>query len=159
MASSFGTLFRVSTFGESHGPAVGCIVDGCPPQIPLNADDIQIELDRRRPGQSRIVTQRKEGDRAEILSGVVDGQTVGTPIAIMVRNEDQRSDAYKEMETAYRPSHADYTYDAKYGVRAVAGGGRSSALRPSAVWRPAPLRRRSWRRIYPATSAWRMCIR
>ncbi|QIF05659.1 chorismate synthase [Roseimicrobium sp. ORNL1] len=127
MASSFGTLFRVSTFGESHGPAVGCIVDGCPPQIPLNADDIQIELDRRRPGQSRIVTQRKEGDRAEILSGVVDGQTVGTPIAIMVRNEDQRSDAYKEMETAYRPSHADYTYDAKYGVRAVAGGGRSSA--------------------------------
>lgn len=127
MASSFGTLFRVSTFGESHGPAVGCIVDGCPPQVPLNAEDIQIELDRRRPGQSRIVTQRKEGDRAEILSGVVDGRTVGTPIAVMVRNEDQRSDAYKEMETAYRPSHADYTYDAKYGVRAVAGGGRSSA--------------------------------
>lgn len=127
MASSFGTLFRVSTFGESHGPAVGCIVDGCPPQVPLNAEDIQIELDRRRPGQSKIVTQRKEGDRAEILSGVVDGQTVGTPIAIMVRNEDQRSDAYKEMETAYRPSHADYTYDAKYGVRAVAGGGRASA--------------------------------
>jgi chorismate synthase len=127
MASSFGTLFRVSTFGESHGPAVGCIVDGCPPQVPLNTEDIQIELDRRRPGQSKIVTQRKEGDRAEILSGVVDGQTVGTPIAIIVRNEDQRSDAYKEMETAYRPSHADYTYDAKYGVRAVAGGGRSSA--------------------------------
>jgi chorismate synthase len=127
MASSFGTLFRVSTFGESHGPAVGCIVDGCPPQVPLNPEDIQIELDRRRPGQSKIVTQRKEGDRAEILSGVVDGQTVGTPIAIIVRNEDQRSDAYKEMETAYRPSHADYTYDAKYGVRAVAGGGRSSA--------------------------------
>ncbi|RBP39761.1 chorismate synthase [Roseimicrobium gellanilyticum] len=127
MASSFGTLFRVSTFGESHGPAVGCIVDGCPPQVALTAEDIQVELDRRRPGQSKIVTQRKEGDRAEILSGVVDGQTVGTPIAIIVRNEDQRSDAYKEMETAYRPSHADYTYDAKYGVRAVAGGGRASA--------------------------------
>ena len=127
MASSFGTLFRVSTFGESHGPAVGCIVDGCPPQIPLTAEDLQYELDRRRPGQSRIVTQRKEGDRAEILSGVLDGQTLGTPISVIVRNEDQRSDAYKEMETAYRPSHADYTYDAKYGVRAVAGGGRSSA--------------------------------
>ncbi len=127
MASSFGTLFRVSTFGESHGPAVGCIVDGCPPKIPLTVEDIQVELDRRRPGQSRIVTQRKEGDRAEILSGVLDGQTLGTPIAITVRNEDQRSDAYAEMQTAYRPSHADYTYDAKYGVRAVAGGGRSSA--------------------------------
>ncbi len=127
MASNFGTLFRVSTFGESHGPAVGCIVDGCPPQVALSVEDIQVELDRRRPGQSKIVTQRKEGDRAEILSGVLDGQTLGTPIAIMVKNEDQRSDAYKEMETAYRPSHADYTYDAKYGVRAVAGGGRSSA--------------------------------
>ena len=127
MASSFGTLFRVSTFGESHGPAVGCIVDGCPPKVPLTVEDIQVELDRRRPGQSRIVTQRKEGDRAEILSGVLEGQTLGTPIAITVKNEDQRSDAYAEMQTAYRPSHADYTYDAKYGVRAVAGGGRSSA--------------------------------
>jgi chorismate synthase len=127
MASSFGTLFRVSTFGESHGPAIGCIVDGCPPQVPLSVEDIQAELDRRRPGQSRIVTQRKEGDRAEILSGVLEGKTLGTPIGILVRNEDQRSDAYKEMQTAYRPSHADYTYDAKFGVRAVAGGGRSSA--------------------------------
>jgi chorismate synthase len=127
MASSFGTLFRVSTFGESHGPAIGCIVDGCPPSIPLAVEDIQKELDRRRPGQSRIVTQRKEGDRAEILSGVLEGKTLGTPIGIMVRNEDQRSEAYTEMETAYRPSHADYTYDAKFGVRAVAGGGRSSA--------------------------------
>jgi chorismate synthase len=127
MASSFGTLFRVSTFGESHGPAIGCIVDGCPPRIPLTVEDIQAELDRRRPGQSRIVTQRKEGDRAEILSGVLNGVTLGTAIGIMVRNEDQRSDAYTEMETAYRPSHADYTYDAKFGVRAVAGGGRSSA--------------------------------
>jgi chorismate synthase len=127
MASSFGILFRVSTFGESHGPAIGCIVDGCPPRIPLTVEDIQAELDRRRPGQSRIVTQRKEGDRAEILSGVLDGVTLGTAIGIMVRNEDQRSEAYTEMETAYRPSHADYTYDAKFGVRAVAGGGRSSA--------------------------------
>ncbi len=127
MSSSFGTLFRVSTFGESHGAAIGCIVDGCPPCIPLTADDIQLELDRRRPGQSKIVTQRKEADHAEILSGVLDGVTLGTSIGIIVSNEDQRSDAYKEMETAYRPSHADYTYDAKYGIRAVAGGGRSSA--------------------------------
>ena len=127
MSSSFGTLFRVSTFGESHGAAIGCIVDGCPPRIPLSVDDIQRELDRRRPGQSKIVTQRKEADRAEILSGVLDGQTLGTSIGIIVRNEDQRSSAYKEMETAYRPSHADFTYDAKFGIRAVAGGGRSSA--------------------------------
>ena len=127
MSSSFGTLFRVSTFGESHGAAVGCIVDGCPPRIPLSVEDIQVELDRRRPGQSKIVTQRKEADRAEILSGVLDGETLGTSIGIIVRNEDQRSSAYKEMETAYRPSHADFTYDAKFGIRAVAGGGRSSA--------------------------------
>ena len=127
MASTFGTLFRVSTYGESHGPAVGCIVDGCPPLIALSEEDLQVELDRRRPGQSRIVTQRKEGDKAQILSGVLDGLTLGTPISIVVHNQDQRSDAYKEMETAYRPSHADFTYDAKYGVRAVAGGGRSSA--------------------------------
>lgn len=127
MASSFGTLFRVSTFGESHGAAIGCIVDGCPPLISLTEEDIQVELDRRRPGQSRIVTQRKEADACRILSGVVDGKTLGTPISVVVFNEDQRSDAYKEMESAYRPSHADYTYDAKYGIRAVAGGGRSSA--------------------------------
>ncbi|HSJ03873.1 MAG: chorismate synthase [Verrucomicrobium sp.] len=127
MSSSFGTLFRVSTFGESHGPAVGCIVDGCPPQIALTEADIQEELNRRRPGQSKIVTQRKEADSCQILSGVLEGQTLGTPISIMVFNEDQRSDAYKEMQTAYRPSHADFTYDAKYGIRAVAGGGRSSA--------------------------------
>lgn len=127
MASNFGTLFRVSTFGESHGPAVGCIIDGCPPNVALSVEDLQVELDRRRPGQSRIVTQRKEEDSAEILSGVLDGKTLGTPISILVRNKDQRSDAYSEMQVAYRPSHADYTYDAKYGVRAVAGGGRSSA--------------------------------
>lgn len=127
MASNFGTLFRISTFGESHGVGVGVIIDGCPPRIPLTEQDIQHELDRRRPGQSKIVTPRKEDDKAEILSGVVDGQTLGTPIAIMVRNTDQRPSAYTEMKTAYRPSHADYTYDAKYGIRAVSGGGRASA--------------------------------
>ena len=127
MASHFGSLFRISTFGESHGVGVGVIIDGCPPRVPLTEQDIQAELDRRRPGQSKIVTPRKEDDRAEILSGVVDGLTLGTPIAIMVRNTDQRPSAYTEMQTAYRPSHADYTYDAKYGIRAVSGGGRASA--------------------------------
>ncbi len=127
MASSFGTLFRVNTFGESHGAAVGVIVDGCPPKLDLSEHDLQLELDRRRPGQSKIVTPRKEDDCAEILSGVVDGKTIGTPIAIMVRNTDQRPSAYSEMASAYRPSHADYTYDAKYGIRAVHGGGRASA--------------------------------
>lgn len=127
MASNFGTLFRISTFGESHGAGVGVIIDGCPPRIPLTVEDLQHELDRRRPGQSKIVTPRKEDDRAEILSGVVDGLTLGTPIAVLVRNTDQRPSAYTEMQTAYRPSHADYTYDAKYGIRAVSGGGRASA--------------------------------
>lgn len=127
MSSSFGTLFRISTWGESHGPGVGVVVDGCPPRIPLTEADLQHELDRRRPGQSRIVTPRKEDDKAEILSGVLDGQTLGTPIGILVRNTDQRPSAYTEMQQAYRPSHADYTYDAKYGIRAVSGGGRSSA--------------------------------
>ena len=127
MASNFGTLFRISTFGESHGHGVGVIIDGCPPRIPLTEADIQLELDRRRPGQSKIVTPRKEPDQAEILSGTVDGLTLGTPIAILVRNTDQRPSSYTEMATAYRPSHADYTYDAKYGIRAVSGGGRASA--------------------------------
>ncbi len=127
MSSSIGTLFRISTWGESHGPGVGVVVDGCPPRIPLTVEDIQAELDRRRPGQSKIVTPRKEEDKAEILSGVLDGQTLGTPIGILVRNTDQRPAAYTEMESAYRPSHADYTYDAKYGIRAVSGGGRASA--------------------------------
>jgi chorismate synthase len=127
MSSSLGTLFRISTWGESHGPGVGVVVDGCPPCIPLSVEDIQRELDRRRPGQSKIVTPRKEDDAAEILSGVLDGRTLGTPIGIFVRNTDQRPSAYTEMQQAYRPSHADYTYDAKYGIRAVSGGGRSSA--------------------------------
>jgi chorismate synthase len=127
MSSSLGSLFRISTWGESHGPGVGVVIDGCPPRIALSVEDIQYELDRRRPGQSKIVTPRKEDDKAEILSGVLDGQTLGTPIGIFVRNTDQRPSAYTEMAQAYRPSHADYTYDAKYGIRAISGGGRSSA--------------------------------
>ena len=127
MASSFGTLFRISTFGESHGVGVGVVIDGCPPKLEIDLDFIQSELDRRRPGQSKIVTQRNEADRVEILSGVSDGVAQGTPIAMLVRNTDQRSNDYAEIAAKYRPSHADYTYDAKYGTRSVAGGGRASA--------------------------------
>jgi chorismate synthase len=127
MGSSFGTLFRIATFGESHGAAVGVVIDGCPPRLPLAIEDIQGELDRRRPGQSAITTQRREADTVEILSGVNDGQTLGTPIALVVRNQDQRGGDYQEMKTKYRPSHADYTYQAKFGVRAWQGGGRASA--------------------------------
>jgi chorismate synthase len=127
MSSSFGTLFRITTFGESHGPGVGVVVDGCPPRLPISEAQIQAELDRRRPGQSRLVSQRKEADRVELLSGVVDGKSLGTPIAMLIRNEDARGKDYEDIARAYRPSHADFTYDAKYGVRAVAGGGRASA--------------------------------
>lgn len=128
MASSFGRLFRVSTFGESHGVGVGVIVDGMPPRVPVERETIQRELDRRRPGQSKITTQRKEGDEIEILSGVSDdGLALGTPIAMLVRNSDHRSRDYEEMREKYRPSHADFAYDRKYGIRAVAGGGRASA--------------------------------
>ena len=127
MSSHFGVLFRVSTFGESHGGGVGVVVDGCPPRLPLAEADIQADLDRRRPGQSDIVTPRKEADRCRILSGVFEGVTLGTPIAVLVGNEDARPEAYSEMETTFRPSHADYTYQAKYGVRNWQGGGRSSA--------------------------------
>jgi chorismate synthase len=127
MGSTFGHLFRITTFGESHGGGVGVVIDGCPPKVEISAEAIQIELDRRRPGQSKITTPRKEADACEILSGVVDGQTLGTPIAILVRNKDQRSQDYSDMAVKYRPSHADATYDAKYGIRAIAGGGRSSA--------------------------------
>mmetsp|Transcript_8996 Transcript_8996/g.15622 ORF Transcript_8996/g.15622 Transcript_8996/m.15622 type:complete len:408 (+) Transcript_8996:24-1247(+) len=125
--STYGTLFRVTTFGESHGKGVGCVVDGVPPRLEISEAEIQVELDRRRPGQSIITTPRKEEDVAEILSGVGDGVTLGSPIAVVVRNKDQRSQDYSEMSVAYRPSHADATYDFKYGIRAVAGGGRSSA--------------------------------
>ena len=127
MASSFGTLFRVTTFGESHGAGVGVVVDGCPPRLALAAADIQAELDRRRPGQSRLTSARAEPDRIEILSGVEDGLTLGTPIALLVRNEDARPQDYADFRAVFRPSHADYTYEAKYGIRNWQGGGRASA--------------------------------
>jgi chorismate synthase len=127
MGSSFGHLFRISTFGESHGGGVGVIVDGCPPRLSLDLAAIQAELDRRRPGQSHITTPRKEEDRVEVLSGLLDGVTLGTPIAMVVRNRDQRPQDYREMEVAFRPSHADATYQAKYGIQARSGGGRASA--------------------------------
>ena len=127
MSSQTGHLFRISTWGESHGGGVGVVIDGCPPLIELSEAEIQRVLDRRRPGQSEIVTPRAEEDRCEILSGVFEGKTTGTPIAILVRNKDARPEAYREMETAFRPSHADYTYQAKYGIRNWQGGGRASA--------------------------------
>ena len=125
--STFGLLFRVTTFGESHGPAIGCVVDGCPPGMALSEADIQPELDRRRPGTSRHVTQRQEADRVEILSGVFEGETTGTPIALLIRNTDQRSKDYANLLDTFRPGHADYTYPQKYGRRDPRGGGRASA--------------------------------
>ena len=130
--NSFGHLFRVTTFGESHGPAIGAVVDGCPPRLTFSRDDVQAALDRRRPGQSRFTTQRKEPDEVEILSGVIEEQagrltTTGTPIALLIRNVDQRSKDYSNIAQSYRPGHADYAYEAKYGVRDHRGGGRSSA--------------------------------
>lgn len=127
MGNTFGHTFRVTTWGESHGDAVGVVIDGCPPRLEISAEDIQKELDRRRPGQSEITSQRKESDRAEILSGVFDGMTLGTPIMIGVWNEDHRVKDYEHMRTTFRPSHADYTYQAKYGIRNWKGGGRASA--------------------------------
>ncbi len=127
MGNTFGQLFRITTWGESHGGGVGVVVDGCPPKLSLTEADIQPDLDRRRPGQSKIVTPRKEADEVKILSGTFEGKTLGTPISMMVKNEDQRSEAYTEMATKFRPSHADYTYQAKFGIRAWPGGGRTSA--------------------------------
>ncbi len=127
VTSTFGALFRVTTFGESHGGGVGAVIDGCPPRLALSEADLQTDLDRRRPGQSRLVTQRDESDTAEILSGVFGGYTTGTPIAVMVRNTDADTGAYQHLRDVYRPSHADFTYDAKYGFRNWAGGGRASA--------------------------------
>lgn len=127
MANSFGQLFRITTWGESHGGGVGVVVDGCPPRLQLTEADIQPDLDRRRPGQSKIVTPRKEADRVEILSGTFEGKTLGTPICLWVKNQDARSEAYTEMQHKFRPSHADYTYFAKFGIRAWPGGGRTSA--------------------------------
>jgi chorismate synthase len=125
--NSFGHLFRVTTWGESHGPAIGCVVDGCPPRLALSEADIQPWLDRRRPGQSRFTTQRQEPDEVRILSGVFEGQTTGTPIALQIENVDQRSKDYGEIATRFRPGHADLTYELKYGIRDYRGGGRSSA--------------------------------
>lgn len=127
MGNSFGTLFRISTWGESHGGGIGVVVDGCPPRLPLDIKDIQFELDRRRPGQSDITTPRKESDTATIVSGVYEGMTLGTPIGIYVPNGDQRPSAYSEMKDKFRPSHADFTYQTKFGIRNHEGGGRSSA--------------------------------
>ena len=127
MGNTFGHLFRITTWGESHGGGVGVVIDGCPPRVELSEADIQPDLDRRRPGQSKIVTPRQEADTVEILSGVFEGKTLGTPISMWVKNKDARSESYSEMATKYRPSHADYTYDAKYGVRNWQGGGRTSA--------------------------------
>jgi chorismate synthase len=125
--NSFGHLFRVTTWGESHGPAIGCVVDGCPPRVPLTEADIQPWLDRRRPGQSKFTTQRQEPDQVRILSGVFEGVTTGTPIALHIENTDQRSRDYAAIAVQYRPGHADLTYDLKYGIRDYRGGGRSSA--------------------------------
>ncbi|MCX8109267.1 MAG: chorismate synthase [Verrucomicrobiae bacterium] len=127
MANTFGTLFRVTTFGESHGKAVGAVIDGCPPRLHLTEADIQHQLDRRRPGQSHIVSPRSETDRVQILSGIFEGRTLGTPICLIIENEDYRPEDYTEMATKFRPSHADFTYQAKYGIRDWRGGGRTSA--------------------------------
>ena len=127
MGNSFGNLFRISTWGESHGGGIGVVIDGCPPRLPLSEDDIQSELDRRKPGQSEITTPRKESDKATIVSGLYEGLTLGTPIAIYVPNGDHRPEAYKEMKDTFRPSHADFTYQSKFGIRNHEGGGRSSA--------------------------------
>jgi chorismate synthase len=127
MSSRFGQMFQIATFGESHGGGVGVVVDGCPPRLAISAEEIQRDLDRRRPGQSRLTTPRDEPDRVEILSGVFEGFTLGTPIALLVRNQDARPEAYAAMKDVYRPSHADYTTEAKYGIRNWQGGGRASA--------------------------------
>ena len=132
MSNTFGHLFRVTTFGESHGTAIGCIVDGCPAGLDFDLEFIQQELDRRRPGQSNIVTQRKESDTVQVLSGVFEGRTTGTPIAFLIPNEDQRSRDYDHLATAFRPSHADFTFQAKFGHRDYRGGGRSSARETAA---------------------------
>ncbi len=132
MSSTYGTLFKISTFGESHGPAIGVVIDGCPAGLAFDTDFIQQELDRRKPGQSRITTQRREADEFEVLSGVFDGQTQGTPIALVIRNTDQRSKDYGHIARQFRPSHADYTYQTKYGSRDYRGGGRSSARETAA---------------------------
>src|SRR5438105_9290668 len=141
--NTFGSLFTVTNFGESHGPAIGCVVDGCPPGLELSEADIQPDLDRRKPGTSRHVTQRQEPDTVEILSGVFEGKTTGTPIMLLIRNQDQRSKDYGNIVETFRPGHADYTYWQKYGIRDYRGGGRSSA-RETAVRVAAGAIARKW---------------
>ncbi|MGI8603971.1 MAG: chorismate synthase [Verrucomicrobiales bacterium] len=161
MSSHFGQLFRISTYGESHGAAVGVIIDGCPPRLELSVADIQRELDRRRPGQSEIVTPRQEADQAEILSGLFEGKTLGTPISILVRNADQRPEAYLEMKDKFRPSHADFTYEAKFGIRAWAGGGRASARETIGRVAAAAVARKVILQAIPEYEclAWVQCVR
>ena len=141
--NTFGRVFTVTSFGESHGPAIGCVVDGCPPDLSLSTEDIQLDLDRRKPGTSRHVTQRQESDTVEILSGVFEGKTTGTPIGLLIRNEDARSRDYGNLIETFRPGHADYTYWQKYGIRDHRGGGRSSA-RETAVRVAAAAIARKW---------------
>ncbi|PWU06948.1 MAG: chorismate synthase, partial [Verrucomicrobia bacterium] len=127
MGNSFGKLFRITTWGESHGPSMGVTIDGCPPLLPLSESDIQPDLDRRRPGQSNITSPRKESDLVQILSGIYQGQTLGTPISLLIKNEDQKPEEYDHLKDKYRPSHADFTYQSKYGIRNPQGSGRASA--------------------------------
>ena len=129
--NSFGKIFKLTTFGESHGPAIGGILQGCPAGLEIDMDFIQQELDRRKPGQSDLTTQRKESDKVEFLSGIFEGKTLGTPIGFIIPNEDQQSKDYSHLKENYRPSHADYTYQKKYGIRDYRGGGRSSARSPT----------------------------
>ena len=150
MSSQFGHLFRISTWGESHGGGIGVVIDGCPPRVPLSEADIQRDLDRRRPGQSEIVTPRAESDECRILSGVFEGQTLGTPISILVMNKDARPEAYREMETTFRPSHADYTYQAKFGIRDWHGGGRASARETIGRVASAAVAKRVLGQLHPA---------
>ncbi|HWY40078.1 MAG TPA: chorismate synthase [Chthoniobacterales bacterium] len=149
MANTFGQLFRVTTFGESHGGGIGVVIDGCPPKIEISEAEIQCELDRRRPGQSKITTQRKEEDRCEILSGVFEGRTLGTPIGILVRNKDARPEDYAAIAKTFRPSHADFTYEAKYGIRNWQGGGRASARETIGRVAAAAVARRVLRTLCP----------
>jgi chorismate synthase len=149
MANTFGHLFRVTTFGESHGGGVGVVIDGCPPRIDISEADIQVDLDRRRPGQSKITSQRKEEDRCEILSGVFEGKTLGTPIGILVRNKDARPQDYAEIAEKFRPSHADFTYEAKYGIRNWQGGGRASARETIGRVAAGAVARKVLRTLYP----------
>jgi chorismate synthase len=149
VGNSFGQLFRITTWGESHGGGVGVVIDGCPPRIELSEEDIQRDLDRRRPGQSEIVTQRKEKDRCEILSGVFEGRTLGTPISVLVMNKDVRAEDYVEMQSTFRPSHADFTYEAKYGIRNWQGGGRASARETIGRVAAGAIARKVLRKFYP----------